>query len=82
MTKEQYDKATDYFRWIENYKSNIQNLEKVIKELEESEISPVWVTIRGEACPIDHKSAVRILKGRVKILSEGLEKTIKELEEI
>ena len=82
MTKEQYDKATDYFRWIGNYKSNIQNLEKAIKELEDSEISTVWVTIRSEECPIDQKIAIRILKGRLKKFKEELEITIKELEEL
>jgi hypothetical protein len=82
MTKEQYDKATDYFRWIENYKGNIETLEKVIKEQEKWQITPVWVTIRGEACPIDHESAMTILKGRLKILNEELDRTIKELEEI
>jgi len=82
MTVEQVRQGEHLIQCIIKYEERIEQLEKIVKGMDEIHFDYEWITIRNIPCYIDYKVALDLLKGQLDRELKQLEETRRELFEL
>jgi hypothetical protein len=82
MTVEQVRQGERLIQFIIENEERIEQLEKLIKNMDTIHFQYEWVTIRDLPCYIDYKVALNLLKSQLDREIEQLEITRRELFEL